>query len=236
MKQQREHEFNLPKNVNEYRHVIEQYSSQESDLEWILMLRRHQPIKTIQKEINANPPNFYNKDYEKYRAKTETDNNIRKNKMKINLGTYKHIIKRPYLNSSMFNFETTLRTNSNSNLSRNWKSLNFSSKNNLFDTYLPPLLTQSKENLTKLGDFVSRPLIQIDTKVTVNGNEIRQRKFEPSTERTSRSPFEHFISNKYNDRYSIKNVNAIKHIMNSENSNINTLWETKLREYQKSSK
>lgn len=234
MKQQREHEFNLPKNVNEYRHVIEQYSSQESDLEWILMLRRHQPIKTIQKEINANPPNFYNKDYEKYRAKTETDNNIRKNKMKINLGTYKHIIKRPYLNSSMFNFETTLRTNSN--LSRNWKSLNFSSKNNLFDTYLPPLLTQSKENLTKLGDFVSRPLIQIDTKVTVNGNEIRQRKFEPSTERTSRSPFEHFISNKYNDRYSIKNVNAIKHIMNSENSNINTLWETKLREYQKSSK
>ena len=234
MKQQREHEFNLPKNVNEYRHVIEQYSSQESDLEWILMLRRHQPIKTIQKEINANPPNFYNKDYEKYRAKTETDNNIRKNKMKINLGTYKHIIKRPYLNSSMFNFETTLRTNSN--LSSNWKSLNFSSKNNLFDTYLPPLLTQSKENLTKLGDFVSRPLIQIDTKVTVNGNEIRQRKFEPSTERTSRSPFEHFISNKYNDRYSIKNVNAIKHIMNSENSNINTLWETKLREYQKSSK
>ena len=236
MKQQREHEFNLPKNVNEYRHVIEQYSSQESDLEWILMLRRHQPIKTIQKEINANPPNFYNKDYEKYRAKTETDNNIRKNKMKINLGTYKHIIKRPYLNSSMFNFETTLRTNSNSNLSRNWKSLNFSSKKNLFDTYLPPLLTQSKENLTKLGDFVSRPLIQIDTKVTVNGNEIRQRKFEPSTERTSRSPFEHFISNKYNDRYSIKNVNAIKHIMNSENSNINTLWEAKLREYQKSSK
>ena len=234
MKQQREHEFNLPKNVNEYRHVIEQYSSQESDLEWILMLRRHQPIKTIQKEINANPPNFYNKDYEKYRAKTETDNNIRKNKMKINLATFKHIIKRPYLNSSMFNFETTLRTNSN--LSRNWKSLNFSSKNNLFDTYLPPLLTQSKENLTKLGDFVSRPLIQIDTKVTVNGNEIRQRKFEPSTERTSRSPFEHFISNKYNDRYSIKNVNAIKHIMNSENSNINTLWETKLREYQKSSK
>ena len=234
MKQQREHEFNLPKNVNEYRHVIEQYSSQESDLEWILMLRRHQPIKTIQKEINANPPNFYNKDYEKYRAKTETDNNIRKNKMKINLGTYKHIIKRPYLNSSMFNFETTLRTNSN--LSRNWKSLNFSSKKNLFDTYLPPLLTQSKENLTKLGDFVSRPLIQIDTKVTVNGNEIRQRKFEPSTERTSRSPFEHFISNKYNDRYSIKNVNAIKHIMNSENSNINTLWEANLREYQKSSK
>ena len=234
MKQQREHEFNLPKNVNEYRHVIEQYSSQESDLEWILMLRRHQPIKTIQKEINANPPNFYNKDYEKYRAKTETDNNIRKNKMKINLGTYKHIIKRPYLNSSMFNFETTLRTNSN--LSRNWKSLNFSSKKNLFDTYLPPLLTQSKENLTKLGDLVSRPLIQIDTKVTVNGNEIRQRKFEPSTERTSRSPFEHFISNKYNDRYSIKNVNAIKHIMNSENSNINTLWEAKLREYQKSSK
>ena len=79
-------------------------------------------------------------------------------------------------------------------------------------------------------------MIQIDTKVTVNGNEIRQRKFEPSTERTSRSPFEHFISNKYNDRYSIKNVNAIKHIMNSENSNINTLWEAKLREYQKSSK
>ena len=236
MKQQREHEFNLPKNVNEYRHVIEQYSSQESDLEWILMLRRHQPIKTIQKEINANPPNFYNKDYEKYRAKTETDNNIRKNKMKINLGTYKHIIKRPYLNSSMFNFETTLRTNSNSNLSRNWKSLNFSSKKNLFDTYLPPLLTQSKENLTKLGDFVSRPLIQIDTKVTVNGNEIRQRKFEPSTERTSRSPFEHFISKKYNYKKKKKNVNAIKHIMNSENSNINTLWETKLREYQKSSK
>ena len=83
---------------------------------------------------------------------------------------------------------------------------------------------------------MSRPLIQIDTKGTVNGNEIRQRKFELCTERTSRNPFEHITSNKYNDRYSIKNVNAIKHIMNSENSNINTLWEAKLREYKKSSK
>ena len=84
-----------------------------------------------------------------------------------------------------------------------------------------------------MKDLVSRPLIQVNSKTSVNGVDIRQRKFELSPDRTSRSPFEHVTSNKYNDKYAIKNIGAIKHIMNFDNSNINTLWETKLREYDK---
>ena len=59
-------EFFVPKNVNQYRHIIECYYSRESDLEWMLKLRRHKKIKNIQKEPTTNPPNFYNEDYEKY--------------------------------------------------------------------------------------------------------------------------------------------------------------------------
>ena len=41
-------EFFVPKNVNQYRHIIECYYSRESDLEWMLKLRRHKKIKNIQ--------------------------------------------------------------------------------------------------------------------------------------------------------------------------------------------
>ena len=228
-------EFFVPKNVNQYRHIIECYYSRESDLEWMLKLRRHKKIKNIQKEPTTNPPNFYNEDYEKYRTKTESDNNGRKKFLKTNIGTFNHVVKRPFLNGSIFSFETTLREeqkNKKVNIVP-WRSLNYSSKRNLFDTYLPPVLTQSKDNLNKMKDLVSRPLIQVNSKTSVNGVDIRQRKFELSPDRTSRSPFEHVISNKYNDKYAIKNIGAIKHIMNFDNSNINTLWETKLREYDK---
>ena len=51
-------EFFVPKNVNQYRHIIECYYSRESDLEWMLKLRRHKKIKTIQKEPTTTPPNF----------------------------------------------------------------------------------------------------------------------------------------------------------------------------------
>lgn len=230
-------EFFVPKNVNEYRHIIKCYYSRESDLEWMLKLRRHKKIRQIPKETSPSPPGFYEEDFNKYKTKTEADNSSKKKFLKTNLAIFKHIVTRPYLNNSLYSFETTLRSEPNkTKLTINpipWRSINFSPKKNLFDTYLPPVLQQSKENLLKLKDQVSRPLIQVNSKVNVNGEEIRQRKFQLSTDRTSRSPFEHFGSNKYNDKYGIKNVNSIKHIMNFDNSNTNTLWECALREYNK---
>ena len=61
--------FNVPKNVNEYRHIIEIRSTQGSDVEYMLGLRHYNKINRIEKNISTNAPSFYERDLEKYRKK-----------------------------------------------------------------------------------------------------------------------------------------------------------------------
>lgn len=223
----------IPKNVNDYRHIIDYIYTKASDFEWILELRNHKKIRNIESNIQPSPPPFYAEDLEKYKKRNNYGTN--KRYLKINLAEYRHIIDNPGgmpANSAIMRYETCLR-NEEDKKNPPWKSLAFNNKRNLFDTYLPPILRSSQEHLQFLGDKVSRPLEQINLEVMLDGKKMRQRKFSYSKDKTLRFPPEHFSSSKYNNHFKIKNINAIKHMLNNDNINATTLWGANLRDYGK---
>ena len=229
----KQREIIVPKDVNQFRHMIEKYYIRESDLEWMLRLRSYKQLRKRLPLSSLNPPDFYSDDLSKYRIRTETDRQANKKYLKTNFAEFRHVISHRQSNNTLAKYETTLRSVDDINKSNNnklpWKTSNLSIKQTLLDTYLPPVLNCSKANLDKLKEEVSRPFVQVNYKSLCGDKQIRQRRFELSPEYTARFPSEHLMTNKYNDRYGIKNLNSIKHIMSHDQSNTNTLWEANLR-------
>ena len=249
--------FKIPKNVNEYRHIIEIRSTQGSDVEYMLGLRHYNKINRISKNISLNAPSFYEKDLEKYRKK-----NILKyfdrQLLKTNIATFEHILDHPAglpANNIIFRYETTIRNekeeekkNKNKNNNNNnenskfkkkfinpipWNSTTFPTSKNLFDTFLPPILQNSKNNFEKIKERCGRPLIQINGKYDLNGTKLRQRKFELSNNVTLRSPSDHLPSSRYNNDFGTRNMGEISYLLNYDNINSTSLWGTNLRDYKK---
>ena len=103
--------FNVPKNVNEYRHIIEIRSTQGSDVEYMLGLRHYNKINRIEKHISPNAPSFYDRDLEKYRKKNVLKYFDRQ-LLKTNIATFEHILDHPAglpANNIIFRYETTIR-------------------------------------------------------------------------------------------------------------------------------
>lgn len=157
----------IPKNVNDYRHIIDVYYSRESDVEWILDLRGHKKIKLYPKVDSFNAPPFYYDDLNKYKARNNYGD-FRKY-LKTNISDYAHIYDDKAglpANSIGVKHITTLRDLSGLKSWKNpcpWKSLSLPKERNLFDTYLPPVTQNGKINLTSLGQFPSRPIDHINS-------------------------------------------------------------------------
>lgn len=241
--EQKKIKITIPKNVNDYRHIIKSYGSRESDVSWILELRGYgKSPRHIPKEINTRPPDFYDADLEKYKKRFQ---NSDRRFLKTNIANYYHIIDNPAgqpINNSLYSFETTLRDEVPSPKIKTkrvykqlnlppWKSVIVGRNKNLFGTFLPPVLSQSKDNLKKILDECSRPVEEIKTETNLNGEKVKQRKFEYSNSITLRSPTEHFPSSKYSNTFRVKNLNAFAHIMKNDNINATSIWGTNLREY-----
>lgn len=239
--------FKIPKNVNEYRHIIEIRSTQGSDVEYMLGLRHYNKINRIEKNISTNAPSFYDKDLEKYRKKNKLKN-FDKQLLKTNIATFEHILDHPAglpANNIIFTYETTIRnekedekkhTNNKFKKFFNpnpWNSTTFPPTKNLFDTYLPPILQNSKNVFDKIKDRCGRPIIQINGKYELNGEKLRQRKFELSNNITLRSPSEHLPSSRYNNDFGTRNMGEISYLLNYDNINSTSLWGTNLRDYKK---
>ena len=237
--------FNVPKNVNEYRHIIEIRSTQGSDVEYMLGLRHYNKINRIEKHISPNAPSFYDRDLEKYRKK-----NILKyfdrQLLKTNIATFEHILDHPAglpANNIIFRYETTIRNEKEDEKKNNknkrffnpnpWNSTSFPHTKNLFDTFLPPILPNSKNIFDKIKDRCGRPIIQINGKYDLNGEKLRQRKFELSNNVTLRSPSEHLPSSRYNNDFGTRNMGEISYLLNYDNINSTSLWGTNLRDYKK---
>ena len=237
--------FNVPKNVNEYRHIIEIRSTQGSDVEYMLGLRHYNKINRIEKNISTNAPSFYERDLEKYRKK-----NILKyfdrQLLKTNIATFEHILDHPAglpANNIIFRYETTIRNEKEDEKKNNknkrffnpnpWNSTSFPHTKNLFDTFLPPILPNSKNIFDKIKDRCGRPIIQINGKYDLNGEKLRQRKFELSNNVTLRSPSEHLPSSRYNNDFGTRNMGEISYLLNYDNINSTSLWGTNLRDYKK---
>jgi len=159
----------IPKNVNEYRHIMEDKKSQESDIEWILDLRENRNSSNYDSLKNSvgEYPDIYRKSFDSYKLRVEKEKNDNKNNLlhlKGNIKDFEHLIKRRIgipTTLATIGFETTLRkfhSDKNINQKAPWKTLSglFINKN-----YLPPTQHNSIVNLEKIKSYVSRPYEQI---------------------------------------------------------------------------
>lgn len=162
-------QMHLPKNINEYRYMIENFHIRDTDIDWIFELRGYAKKNNFKslKNVSVNQPSFYHDDFEKYRKKVERElkeKSENKLRLKGNTGEYEHLLlKRLNLpaNPTQFGFDSTLR---NYEQFKNvqgpgspWKTLNIHTNKDLLNTYLPPVTKNSIKNIQQINKYVSRP-------------------------------------------------------------------------------
>ncbi len=164
----------LPKNVNEYRHIIDTKQSRDSDVEWILELRAYNSKKSYEslKDSLGISPEVYREGLEEYKPKVDRELKERKENtllLKGNSRDFEHVMVRRVgmqSNPSQLGFDSTLRQTdtklkpSFENLP--WKTLALSPKKSLLPLFLPPMTKHSAENIETIKNYVSRPLEQVE--------------------------------------------------------------------------
>ena len=64
------HRTQYPKNINEYKHLMNNFQMNQADLDWTLYLRTYKPNNKFLTKFNPgtfNQPTFYEDDFSKYR-------------------------------------------------------------------------------------------------------------------------------------------------------------------------
>ena len=250
-----------PKNANEFRHILEDIKCCHADVDFMLELRRHKRIQSIEK-MPVNEPSFYLDDLNKYKNKTLLKPEERK-MMQVNLGKYKYILSdrsKYAINSPTFKYEVRLRTeptylskifdknkNKDKDLNekkpkknlviniRNWDSTIIPRNRNLFNTLLPPILPQSKEVFSRNENRVGRPLIIKKKDGIIEGKKIRGRIFDYNNLLALRYPSDHLPSSRYSNDYGVGNLGEIRHILDSDNRTMTSNWSSYLRGIKKNS-
>ena len=242
----------FPKNVNEFRHIMDDVNCCRDDIEFMLELRR--PIKFRSKEKNTSvaEPQFYQEDLEKYKNKIIKKSEEKK-LLKTNIGIFRQIFSnraKYAINNSVYRYEVSLRTEPNqiskspSNKNEEnkkvsirskapWNSTTIPREKTLLDTLLPPVLQPSKEVFSKIENRVGRPVIQIKKEGIIDGKKIYGRIFDYNRTLAKRFPSEHFPSSKYSNDYGIANIGTIKHLLDDDNRTMTSYWSTYLREEKK---
>lgn len=249
---------NLPKNINDYKHILDDNVSSKTNVKFVLGLR-HQPKENKKlKNLIFTPPSFYNDDLNKYQKRLLLKEKI--NLLSTNFAEIKFLLsdktKCP-INSSQLEYPISLRKNEadeddiiNKIKMKNkkkklklkfnfsddkiqWDSTNFPKGKNLFDTLLPPLLDTSKNTLRQIQDKVSRPLIQVNKEGYVGGRKIRSRIFNYNNTFTLRYPGDSYPNSKYENDFGYSNYADIRHLFRSnsgDNTNTTSNWITYLRQ------
>ena len=252
-----------PKNANEFRHILEDIKCCHADVDFMLELRRYDKITNLDK-IQGNEPSFYHDDLTKYKNKTLLRSEDRK-MLQVNLGKYKYILSdrsKYAINNPTFKYEVRLRTeptylskifdknkikekNINVNDNKQKKNLNIKIKNwdssfipphrNLFETLLPPILPQSKENFAKNEKRVGRPIIIKRKEIMLEGKKINGRIFDYNNTLALRYPSDHLPSSRYSNDYGVGNLGEIRHLLDSDNMTMTSNWSSYLRGIKKKS-
>ena len=250
-----------PKNANEFRHILEDIKCCHADVEFMLELRRHRRINSIEK-ITGNEPSFYNEDLNKYKNKTLLKPEEKK-MLQVNIGKYKYILSdrsKYAVNNPTFKYEVRLRSeptylskifdknrnkdkdiNENKpkkNLKiniRNWDSTIIPPNRNLFNTLLPPILPQSKEVFSRNENRVCRPLIIKRKDGIIEGKKIKGRIFDYNNLLALRYPSDHLPSSRYSNDYGVGNLGEIRHILDNDNRTMTSNWTSYLRGIKKKS-
>lgn len=162
----------LPKNVNEYRHIIDSMPSSHSDVEWVLELRAYNNKRNYEslKQFSGSHPEIYKKSFEDYRTKVIKDFKDKKQiklRLKGNTGEFEHLMNKRIgmaANPTQLGFDSTLRSfdeGKSSIKSSDWKNIALPKGKTLLSTYLPPVIKISKDNLEKINNLISRPYDKI---------------------------------------------------------------------------
>jgi len=237
----------FPKNVNEFRHIMDDVNCCRADIEFMLELRRPKKFLSRDKASTIGEPQFYQDDLTKYKNKLVKKWEEKK-LLQTNIGTFRQIFsnRASYaINDATYRYEVGLRTEPNKiskslgkkegedkKMSRNanpWNSTTIPRETSLLDKLLPPVLQPSKEVFSKFENKVGRPIIKIRKEGFINGNKINGRIFDYNRSLANRFPSDHFPSSKYTNDYGTQNIMAIKHLLNSDNRTMTSYWSTYLR-------
>ena len=236
----------FPKNVNEFRHIMDDVSCCRADIEFMLELRRPKKFLSRDRNVQLAEPQFYQEDLSKYKNK-----NIRKLEEKkllqTNIGLFRQIFSdrsKYAINNSVYRYEVALRTEPNK-ISKSlgkkegeekksfktipWNSTTIPKERTLLDKLLPPVLQPSKDVFSKVENKVGRPVIKIKKDGFINGNKIYGRIFDYNKSLAYRYPGDHFPSSKYMNDYGTQNIEAIRHLLDSDNRTMTSYWSTYLR-------
>lgn len=215
----------LPKNINEYRHLIKTNQLAESDIKWVIDLREKnkQNYEELLLKVH-DAPSFYHNDSEKYKSKKQKERkdyliNTQNcfNKLNINEdvyykerlnqeNTYHLYSKRPdfVINKDIVEFEGSLR-NYRSVLPKDFKSTwtNISSNpksNFLFSEKYPMITNKAKDFIEKNKTFSLFPIETKVIKALYNDRNIFKKTV--SYDKTSTGPFlgEHHSFSPYNKK------------------------------------
>ena len=253
----------FPKNVNEFRHIIDDIKCGRADVEFMLELRRHKKIDNNQDKAHANEPSFYQNDLSKYKNKTLLKPEEKK-MLQVNIGQYKYLLSdrtKYAINNPTFKYEVRLRTeppylsksvdikNSENNKNsdnaqikksafiniKKWDNTNIPKHANLFNSLLPPILPQSKEIFTKNENRIGRPIIVRRKDAYINGIKIKSRIFDYNSVIALRFPSEHFPNSRYFNDYGVGNLGEISHLLKDDNRTMSNNWYSYLRGIKKKS-
>ena len=253
----------FPKNVNEFRHIIDDIKCGRADVEFMLELRRHKKSDNNLDKVHANEPSFYQNDLSKYKNKNIIKPEEKK-MLQVNIGQYKYILSdrtKYAINDSTFKYEVRLRTeppslsksvdiknsenNKNSDNVQNkkssfinikkWDNTNIPKHVNLFNSLLPPILPQSKEIFAKNENRIGRPIIVRRKDAYINGIKIKSRIFDYNSVIALRYPSEHFPNSRYFNDYGVGNLGEISHLLKDDNRTMSNNWYSFLRGIKKKS-
>ena len=237
----------FPKNVNEFRHIMDDVNCCRADIEFMLELRRQKKFLSKDKNATIGEPQFYQDDLNKYKNKNQKKWEEKK-LLQTNIGTFRQIFSnraKYAINNSTYRYEVGLRTEPNkisksvgkkdddkkvsSRNANPWNSTTIPKERSLLDKLLPPVLQRSKDLFAKYDNKIGRPVIQIKKEGFINGNRINGRIYEYNRSLANRFPSDHFPSSKYSNDYGTQNIMAIKHLLDSDNRTMTSYWSTYLR-------
>ncbi len=148
----------FPKNINEYRHIIDTFKVNDKELEWVLELRAHKASSYVgEKNLSAHAPNFSSEIDYNYVKKNNWDSTYR------GLSTdLEHLMRKrigEQANHSQLDFEITLREHKeyqNRFKGPEWKFPKKLPKDHI-ETFLPPVTKLARRHLEKNQNIIPRP-------------------------------------------------------------------------------
>ncbi len=173
----------LPKNINNYKHLIDTLLLTGKDIEWVLQLRGYKKFRIGEKDEGGKgglaPPSFFQRDYDHY---LETKEKLNKGaKLALwnhtgNSNNFEHLMSKRVgekSNPSLLGYETNLRifppkcTLKGPTAEWSPPPNNIQRSNTNLPRFLPPLLKTSEKNLEKINNLVTRPLDHIYQEVII---------------------------------------------------------------------